>query len=155
MRVKRTISSQHETTEDFCHSTNRRVSIRLLLPSRTFSNPRLDADGPAHQRYLPSTGESIYRCVYEPSWSMECIQTKSAITAYQPMSVIHAYKSRQSRIPREGLSDRELDGKVQRILCDARSLRPCEGTFTPMHSWGNPACKWSAFIVSKEHRMNM
>jgi len=50
--------TRHQVAEDSCHSTNRGVSTPGLL--RALKSPST-LTGPAHQRYLPSAGGSIYR----------------------------------------------------------------------------------------------
>jgi len=111
-----------ERTKNFCRSTNRRVSIlNLLHVLKSLST----LTGPAHQRYLLSAGGSIYRCVdilIPP------------VRDLSPTSV-HAYKSRQSRIPSDGLSRERGRRWVGEAHGDARRS-PLRREFYSLHANG-------------------
>lgn len=88
-----------------------------------------------------------------------------------PPTSVHAYKSRQSRIPGGGLSrwSWAAVGWPKRAPQGDRATQPIEpldrewrderiareGQRRGLLQSRDPTCKWCAFIVSKERRMNM
>jgi len=135
--------TRHQVAEDSCHSTNRGVSTPGLL--RALESPST-LTGPAHQRYLPSARESIYRRA-----DAFLFPTATPVRPGRGLRVC-AYKSRQSRIPGGGLSRggggavHHGGGSARRSSCERREPR-IPGT----------ACMQmvGVYIVRKEPRTNM
>lgn len=106
-------------------------------------------------------------------------ETKAVVANGPPPTSVRAYKSRQSRIPRGRLIALELSrGGVDEASAPGETGPPnvsrvgrrqgVTRRIGTMKGWsvylgggrglvqsGDPTCKWCAFIVSKELRMNM
>lgn len=93
----------------------------------------------------------LYRCVDAPFHSVGCVRgPRARATAYHLRLYMHINRDNRGSPEAAYRAGAFGDGcRSSRGLC---GVRPAKGISLPRE---DPACKWSAFIVRKQRRMNM